>query len=57
MHVGVGYNNKQAEYVTKDVKLECVSEEKDSGVINAKLNYAILVAGRSEAGRRPASSC
>jgi len=31
MHLG--YNNIQAEYAVNDVKLECVSEEKDSGVI------------------------
>jgi len=29
----MGYNNIQAEYVMNDVKLECVSEEKDLGVI------------------------
>jgi len=31
MHMG--YNNIQAEYAMNDVKLECVSEEKDLGVI------------------------
>ena len=31
MHVG--YDNKQAEYDMNDVKLECVSDEKDLGVI------------------------
>jgi len=31
MHMG--YNNKLAEYHMNDVKLECVSEEKDLGVI------------------------
>jgi len=29
----MGYNNIQAKYVMNDVKLECVSEEKDLGVI------------------------
>jgi len=31
MHTG--YNNKLAEYDMNDIKLECVSEEKDMGVI------------------------
>jgi len=31
MHMG--YNNTQAEYVMNDVKLECVTDEKDVGVI------------------------
>jgi len=31
MHIG--YNSVQAEYVMNDVKLECVSHEKDLGVI------------------------
>jgi len=31
MHIG--YNNVQVEYVMNDVKLECVSDEKDLGVI------------------------
>ena len=31
MHVG--YDNEQAEYDMNDVKLECVSDEKDLGVI------------------------
>jgi len=30
MHIG--YNNVQAEYVMNDVKLECVSDEKDLGL-------------------------
>ena len=29
----MGYNNKQADYVMDDVNLECVTEEKDLGVI------------------------
>ena len=29
----VGFNNKQAKYDMNDVQLECVSEEKDLGVI------------------------
>jgi len=29
----MGYNNVQAEYVMNDGKLECVSNEKDLGVI------------------------
>jgi len=31
--IHMGYNNKLAEYHMNDVKLECVSEEKDLGVI------------------------
>jgi len=31
MHMG--YNNIQAEYAMNDVKLECISEEKDLGVL------------------------
>ena len=31
--IHMGYSNIQAEYVMNDVKLECVSEEKDLGVI------------------------
>ena len=31
MHMG--YNNTQAEYAMNDVKLECVTDEKDVGVI------------------------
>ena len=33
MHMHMGYNNKLADYHINDVKLECVSEEKDLGVI------------------------
>jgi len=29
----IGYNNAQAEYLMNDVKLECVSDEKDLGII------------------------
>ena len=29
----MGYNNEHAEYVMNDVKLECVTDEKDLGVI------------------------
>ena len=31
MHVG--YDNKKAEYDMNDIKLDCVSDEKDLGVI------------------------
>jgi len=49
----VRYNNNQAEYVMNDVKLECVSEEKDLGVNKAKFHYAVW----SQTGPRLAQTC
>ena len=51
MHMG--FNNKQAKYDMNDVQLECVSEEKDLGVIitgdltwEKQSNEAVMKANR-----------